>query len=57
MLNEVWSVLINYLKFKNLFVVIGKKRGRLKKDKLEVLIFVVKVERVEKFLILDMGGC
>lgn len=57
MLNEVWSVLINCLKFKNLFVVIGKKRGRLKKDKLEVLIFVVKVERVEKFLILDMGGC
>lgn len=57
MLNEVWSVLINGLKFKNLFVVIGKKRGRLKKDKLEVLIFVVKVERVEKFLILDMGGC
>lgn len=57
MLNEVWSVLINRLKFKNLFVVIGKKRGRLKKDKLEVLIFVVKVERVEKFLILDMGGC
>lgn len=56
-LNEAWSVSINRLKFKNLFVATGKKRGRPKKDKSEVSTSAVKVERVEKPSIPDMGGC
>lgn len=48
---------INKSFFKNLFVATGKKRGRPKKDKSEVSTSAVKVERVEKPSIPDMGGC